>query len=147
MTTSKIGIIGLGVMGQNLALNIANKGYSVAVYNRTPGKTEDFIKTSGKEASVFGAYSLQALIEHLEKPRKIMLLVKAGLVVDAVIENLQPHLEPGDIIIDGGNSFFKDTERRIKSLSKEGINVFWCWCVWRGRRCTKWPKHYAWWSS
>jgi len=121
MAAGIIGIIGLGVIGQNLALNIANKGYPVAVYNRTPVKTDEFIKTSGKAAGVIGAYSLQDLVEQLEKPRKIMLMVKAGRAVDAVIESLQPFLEPGDVIIDGGNSYFEDTERRHEMLSQQGL--------------------------
>jgi len=121
METAKFGVVGMGVMGQNLALNIANKGYPVAVYNRTDSKTVDFIKGAAKDKAVIGTYSYSDLIEMLDKPRKIMLMVKAGPAVDAVIGDIKPHLDPGDILIDGGNSFFEDTERRIKALSKDGI--------------------------
>ena len=121
MITGKIGIIGLGVMGQNLALNIVDKGYPVTVYNRTPAKTNKFLKASGKAAGIIGADSLKELVEQLEKPHKIMLMVKAGQAVDAVLEGLQPYLEPGDVIIDGGNSFFRDTEHRNEMLSSQGL--------------------------
>ena len=121
METAKIGIVGLGVMGQNLALNIAGKGYSVAVYNRTSAKTDAFINDLGKDDAVIGTYSFEELTESLEKPRKILLMVKAGSVIDAVIEDIKPYLDPGDILIDGGNSFFEDTERRNKSLIEEGF--------------------------
>ncbi|MEA3327885.1 MAG: NADP-dependent phosphogluconate dehydrogenase [Chloroflexota bacterium] len=121
MEKAKIGLVGLGVMGQNLVLNIADKGYPVAVYNRTPAKTNDFINSSAKDKAVIGTYSYKDLAEKLEKPRKIMLMVKAGPAVDAVIEEIKPYLEQGDILIDGGNSFFEDTEHRNITLNKEGL--------------------------
>jgi len=121
MEKAKFGVVGMGVMGQNLALNIANKGYPVAVYNRTDEKTVDFIKGPAKEQQIIGTYSYSGLAEMLETPRKIMLMVKAGPAVDAVIDDIKPYLEPGDILIDGGNSFFPDTERRNKSLTEEGF--------------------------
>jgi len=121
MEKAKIGLVGLGVMGQNLALNIAGKGFPVAVFNRTSEKTNAFLIASGNAEGITGTYSLKELADNLEKPRKIILMVKAGHAVDAVIEALRSHLDRGDIIIDGGNSFFKDTERRNKSLSDEGL--------------------------
>ncbi len=116
-----IGLIGLAVMGQNLALNIARKGYSVSVYNRTPEKTEEFIKDRVKDEKIFPYYDLKEFVESLEKPRKIILMVKAGKPVDDVIQELLPYLEPGDLIIDGGNSYFKDTSRRLQELKSKGI--------------------------
>ena len=121
MEKAKIGLIGLGVMGQNLALNMAGKGYPVAVYNRTPAKTESFIDDSGEAKGIVGTYSYEDLAEILEKPRKILLMVKAGPAVDAVIVDIKPYLDRGDILIDGGNSFFEDTERRSKALISEGF--------------------------
>ena len=121
MEKAKFGVVGMGVMGQNLALNIANKGYPVAVYNRTDEKTVNFIKGPAKDKQIIGTYSYSGLAEMLETPRKIMLMVKAGPAVDAVIDDIKPYLDPGDILIDGGNSFFPDTERRNKSLTEEGF--------------------------
>lgn len=119
---SDIGLIGLAVMGQNLVLNMENKGYRVSVYNRTGKTTEEFIEGTAKgKERIIPTYTLEELVESLEKPRKIMLMVKAGYPVDAVISNLVPLLEEGDIIIDGGNSFFKDTIRRATELSRKGI--------------------------
>lgn len=116
-----IGLIGLAVMGQNLALNIARKGYSVSVYNRTPEKTEEFVRDRVKSEKIFPYYDLKEFVESLEKPRKIILMVKAGKPVDDVIQELLPYLEPGDLIIDGGNSYFKDTSRRLQELKSKGI--------------------------
>ena len=121
MEKAKFAVVGLGVMGQNLALNIANKGFPVAVYNRTADTTRNFIESQAGNSAVFGTYSYSELAERLEKPRKIMLLVKAGPVVDGVIADIKPFLEPGDILIDGGNSFFEDTERRTADLSECGL--------------------------
>ncbi len=115
-----IGVVGLAVMGQNLALNIARKGYTVAVFNRTSKRTEDFMKRV-KDERIIPSYSIEDFVESLKRPRKIILMVKAGKPVDDVIEKIAPHLDEGDLIIDGGNSHFKDTERRIEKLSKEGI--------------------------
>ena len=121
MEKAKFGVVGMGVMGQNLALNIANKGYPVAVYNRTDEKTVEFIKGPAKDKDIIGTYSYSGLAEMLETPRRILLMVKAGPAVDAVIDDIKPYLEPGDILIDGGNSFFPDTERRNKALTEEGF--------------------------
>jgi len=121
MAKAKFGLIGLGVMGQNLALNIANKGFRVAVYNRTGAVTGEFIKGPARGKPVTGCYSYPEFVEQLERPRRIMLMVKSGPAVDAVIDGLKPYLEPGDILIDGGNSFFRDTERRTRALNHEGL--------------------------
>jgi len=122
MTKSNIGLVGLAVMGQNLVLNIERNGFSVAVYNRTAARTEEFMAGSAKGKMVQAAYAVEELVDALERPRKIMLMVKAGPPVDATIEQLKPYLEPGDLIVDGGNSFFGDTERRAEELAKAGIN-------------------------
>ncbi len=121
MNKAKFAVVGLGVMGQNLALNIANKGFPVAVYNRTSDTTEAFIEKLAKGKPVISAYSYSELVKTMEKPRKIMLMVKAGSVVDAVITDIKPYLAPGDILIDGGNSFFEDTERRTDELEAAGL--------------------------
>ncbi len=118
---ANIGLVGLAVMGQNLVLNMEDKGYRVSVYNRTREVTEKFIEGPAKGKNIVPAYSLEELVESLEKPRKIMLMVKAGNPVDIIISNLKPLLDEGDIIIDGGNSFFKDTIRRTTELEGEGI--------------------------
>jgi 6-phosphogluconate dehydrogenase len=119
--SADIGLIGLAVMGQNLVLNMNDHGYSVAVYNRTVSKVEEFIKGAAQGTRVIGARSLEELTAVLSRPRKIMLMVKAGKPVDDFIELLLPHLEPGDLIIDGGNSRFSDTSRRTKQLDEKGI--------------------------
>ena len=121
MERAQFGVVGLGVMGRNLALNIANKGYAVAVYNRTDAKTADFVEGPARDKPVTGTYSYASLAEMLERPRKILLMVKAGPAVDGVIEDILPHLEAGDILIDGGNSFFEDTARRSQSLEQQGV--------------------------
>jgi 6-phosphogluconate dehydrogenase len=118
---AKIGMVGLAVMGENLALNIARNGFPIAVFNRDTTKVDRFLeRAEGKQ--VIGAYSIQDFVNSLETPRKIILLVKAGKPVDDVIEQLKPFLSRGDIIIDGGNSFFQDTRRREKELKAEGFN-------------------------
>jgi len=106
---NEIGLIGLAVMGQNLALNIARKGYSVSVFNRTSEKTKEFLEERVKNEKIEGYYDIKSFVESLKKPRKIILMVKAGKPVDDVIQELLPYLEKGDLIIDGGNSYFKDT--------------------------------------
>ncbi len=116
-----IGLIGLAVMGQNLVLNMESKGFSVAVFNRTASKTEDFAKGTAQGKCILATYSIRELVNALERPRKVMLMVKAGQAVDDFIGQLLPHLEKGDLIIDGGNSFFGDTIRRNKALSEKGI--------------------------
>jgi len=120
MTTAKIGLIGLGVMGQNLALNIERNGFPVAVYDREAPVLDGFVaRESGKQ--IFGAHTPEEFVRSLERPRKIILLVKAGDPVDWTINLIKPFLEAGDIIIDGGNSNFKDTERREKDLQTAGL--------------------------
>jgi 6-phosphogluconate dehydrogenase len=118
---NEIGLIGLAVMGQNLALNIARKGYSVSVFNRTPEKTQEFMQNKVKDEQIKPYYDIKSFVESLKRPRKIILMVKAGKPVDDVIEELLPYLDKGDLIIDGGNSYFKDTSRRIKKLEEKGI--------------------------
>jgi 6-phosphogluconate dehydrogenase len=121
MADYDIGLIGLAVMGQNLALNMSDHGFKVAVYNRTTSVMEEFISTSAKGRAIQGATTLQELVGLLKKPRMVMLLVKAGSPVDQTIETLLPLLEAGDVIIDGGNSFFMDTIRRYQYLKSKGI--------------------------
>ncbi|MCB9160198.1 MAG: decarboxylating NADP(+)-dependent phosphogluconate dehydrogenase [Caldilineaceae bacterium] len=116
-----IGLIGLAVMGQNLVLNMSDHGFTVAVNNRTKSKIDDFLAGEAKDRSILGAYSEAELVGMLKRPRKIMIMVKAGRPVDAVISQLVPLLEPGDIIIDGGNSHFPDSTRREKELAEHGI--------------------------
>ena len=121
MSTQNIGLIGLAVMGENLVLNMESKGFSVAVYNRTTYKVDNFIKGRARGKNIIGCHSINVLVANLERPRKVMLLVKAGKPVDDFIELLIPHLEPGDIIIDGGNSHFPDTIRRTKYVESKGL--------------------------
>jgi 6-phosphogluconate dehydrogenase len=119
-TPCDIGLIGLAVMGQNLVLNIESRGFAVAVFNRTPEVTDQFIAAHpGKR--LHGAHTLQAFVASLARPRKLMLMVKAGAAVDAVIEQLLPLLAPDDIVIDGGNSLYTDTERRSAALAARGL--------------------------
>ncbi len=120
-TKGDIGVIGLAVMGQNLILNMNDKGYKVIAYNRTTEKVTAFLNDAAKDTAIEGAYSLTEFIEKISSPRKIMLMVKAGEVVDIFIDKLTPLLDKGDIIIDGGNSNYKDTERRTAALEKKGI--------------------------
>ena len=121
MSKADIGLIGLAVMGQNLVLNLNDHGYTVAAYNRTSSKVDDFLSGPAKETNIIGAYSLQEMVDLLKRPRRVMMMVKAGPVVDTVIEQLIPLLDKGDIIIDGGNSQFTDTERRTSSLAEQGL--------------------------
>lgn len=116
-----IGLIGLAVMGQNLVLNMNDHGYRVAVFNRTVSKVDEFIGHEAAGTQVVGAHSIEELAQLLKRPRRVMLMVKAGDTVDHVIDSLLPHLEKGDIIIDGGNSLFTDTNRRTKALLEKGI--------------------------
>jgi 6-phosphogluconate dehydrogenase len=119
--TADIGLIGMAVMGQNLVLNMNDKGFTVAVFNRTVSKVDDFLAgpAAGRE-TILGTHSLEEFVAALKRPRRMMLMVKAGPAVDDFIEKLLPHLEPGDIIIDGGNSNFKDTIRRTEYLESQG---------------------------
>jgi 6-phosphogluconate dehydrogenase len=116
-----IGLIGLAVMGQNLVLNMNDHGFRVAVFNRTVSKVDDFLNDEAKGTTIAGAHSIEELTGLLKRPRRVMLMVKAGETVDQVIDQLMPHLEPGDIIIDGGNSHFPDTTRRTQALAAKGI--------------------------
>ena len=121
MGTADIGLVGLAVMGQNLVLNMNDHGYTVAVYNRTYQKTKDFVEGLAKDRQIIGAESIEDFVSQLKSPRRVMLMVKAGEVVDKFIETLLPHLEAGDIIIDGGNSNYADSDRRTKYLKEKGI--------------------------
>ncbi|ACU04608.1 MULTISPECIES: decarboxylating NADP(+)-dependent phosphogluconate dehydrogenase [Pedobacter] len=118
---SDIGVIGIAVMGENLILNMESKGFSVTAYNRSVDKVEKFVNGRAKGKNIFGAMSIEEFIGSLKRPRKVMLMVKAGRPVDDFIETLIPLLEPGDIIIDGGNSHFPDTERRVKYVESKGL--------------------------
>ncbi len=117
-----IGLIGLAVMGENLALNIAGKGFPIAVYNRTAKKTEQFLSSHASSLPITGAFSLAEFVNSLRRPRKILLMVKAGKPVDDFIELLLPLLGQGDILIDGGNSYYEDTQRRARILQAHGIH-------------------------
>ena len=121
MNKADIGLIGLAVMGENLVLNMESKGFTVAVFNRTTSKVTDFINGRAKGKNIIGTYSIEELCANLSKPRKVMLMVKAGQPVDDFIEKLLPHLEEGDVIIDGGNSHFPDTARRCKYVESKGL--------------------------
>ncbi len=116
-----IGLIGLAVMGENLVLNMESKGFSVAVFNRTVSKVDDFMNGRGKDKNIIGCHSIEELCANLETPRKVMLMVKSGKPVDDFIELVIPHLEAGDIVIDGGNSHFPDTIRRTAYLESKGL--------------------------
>jgi 6-phosphogluconate dehydrogenase len=119
--TCDIGLIGLAVMGQNLVLNMTDHGFKVAVFNRTTSKVDEFLAHEAKGTSVEGARSVAELCAKLRRPRRVMIMVKAGDVVDQTIDQIVPHLEKGDIIIDGGNSLFTDSNRRTKDLAEKGI--------------------------
>lgn len=116
-----IGLVGLAVMGQNLVLNMDEKGFTVAVYNRTTSKVDEFLAGPAKGTNVIGCHELKSFVAELKRPRRIMLMVKAGPVVDSFIDQLIPYLETGDIIIDGGNSLFNDSDRRTYELHQKGI--------------------------
>jgi 6-phosphogluconate dehydrogenase len=126
MSQSDIGLIGLAVMGENLVLNMESKGFSVSVYNRTTAVTEKFAEGRAKGKNIVATKSLEEFVSSLARPRKAMIMVKAGNPVDAVIDQLIPLLEPGDIIIDGGNSLWTDTQRREKSLREKGLHYMGC---------------------
>lgn len=121
MSKQQIGVVGMAVMGRNLALNIESRGYTVSVFNRSREKTEEVIaENPGKKLVPY--YTVQEFVESLETPRRILLMVKAGAGTDSAIDSLKPYLDKGDIIIDGGNTFFQDTIRRNRELSAEGFN-------------------------
>ena len=121
MKKSDIGLIGLAVMGENLVMNMESKGFTVSVYNRTTEKVKNFVEGRAAGKNIVGTYSLEELVASLEKPRKVMMMIKAGGAVDAMIETLIPLLEEGDIIIDGGNSHFPDTMRRTEYVESKGL--------------------------
>ena len=121
MKKADIGLVGLAVMGENLIMNMESKGFTVAAYNRTVEKVDAFTAGRAKGKNIIGCHSLEELAANLEKPRKVFLMVKAGAAVDAMIENLLKVLEPGDIIIDGGNSHFPDTIRRTQFVESKGL--------------------------
>lgn len=116
-----IAVMGLAVMGQNLILNMNDHGFTVAAYNRTLSKVDDFLANEAKGSQVIGTHSIEEMIGQLKRPRRVMLMVKAGAAVDETIEHLLPHLEEGDIIIDGGNSLFTDTIRRVQYVESKGL--------------------------
>jgi len=117
-----VGLVGLAVMGQNLVLNMERNGFPIAVYNRTAERTREFLSAEARGKGTKGCYTLEELVQSLASPRKIMLMVQAGKAVDDVIQQLVPLIDRGDLIIDGGNSFYKDTERRANTLAEVGIN-------------------------
>lgn len=121
MSKQQIGVVGMAVMGKNLALNIESRGYSVSVYNRTTSKTEDVIAENPDKNLVL-TRTVEEFVDSLEKPRRILLMVQAGKGTDATIQSLLPHLDEGDVLIDGGNTFFKDTIRRSEELAESGVN-------------------------
>ena len=120
MAQADMGVIGLAVMGENLILNMESKGFTVACFNRTVSKVDDFVNGRAQGKNIIGCHSIEELVENLKRPRKIMLMVKAGQAVDAFIDKVLPHLEDGDIIIDGGNSHFPDTIRRTEYVEGKG---------------------------
>lgn len=120
--TQDFGVIGMAVMGQNLALNVESKGFSVAVYNRTAARTKEFLEGPARGRNILGTYDIGEFVASLRKPRRMLLMVKAGDPVDAMLAQLKPHLEPGDIVIDGGNSFYRDTIRRQGELEPLGVH-------------------------
>ena len=119
--TGDIAVIGLAVMGQNLILNMNDHGFTVVAYNRTTSKVDDFLANEAKGTRILGAHSIPEMVAMLKRPRRVMLMVKAGAPVDEFIDQLLPHLEPGDIVIDGGNSLYGDTDRRVKLLESKGL--------------------------
>src|SRR6516162_7997052 len=119
--TADIGLIGLAVMGENLVLNMESRGNTVAVFNRTTSKVDEFVSGRGNGKKIVGCHSVKELVESLKSPRKVMIMVKAGPPVDAVIEEVAPLLEPGDILIDGGNTHYPDTTRRTRYLKAKSL--------------------------
>ena len=142
MTTANVGLIGLAVMGQNLVLNMERNGFTVAVYNRTTAVTDDFVASHPGKGLV-AARTLQEFVDSLERPRRILIMVKAGAAVDAVIDGLLPLLDPGDLIMDGGNSYFQDTERRSQILTARRLSVHGRGRQRRRRRCFVGSQHNA----
>ena len=124
MTLQSFGVIGLAVMGENIALNVERNGFPIAVYNRSREKTDAFMAQRAPGRNVKAAFTLEEFVASLERPRKILVMVQAGKPVDAVIAQLKPLLDEGDIIIDGGNSWFEDTERRTQELEPARFTVY-----------------------
>lgn len=121
MSKQQIGVVGMAVMGRNLALNIESRGYTVSIFNRSGDKTDEVIaENPGKNLAPY--YTVEEFVESLEKPRRILLMVKAGEATDKTIASLTPHLDKGDILIDGGNTYYQDTIRRNRELSDQGFN-------------------------
>src|SRR4051795_4702668 len=116
-----LGLIGLAVMGENLVLNMESHGYTVAVFNRTTKRVDDFLAGRAKGKKIVGCHTVKELVAALKKPRKVMIMVKAGPAVDQVIDEVAPLLEPGDILIDGGNTHYPDTTRRTQALKARGL--------------------------
>lgn len=121
MTKQQVGVVGMAVMGKNLALNIESRGYSVALYNRTGSKTEEVVEEN-PDKNLQGTYSVEDFVNAIEKPRRILLMVKAGKGTDATIQSLLPYLDQGDVLIDGGNTFYENTMRRNSELADSGVN-------------------------
>lgn len=119
---ANIGVVGMAVMGSNLARNLAHHGYTVAIYNRTFAKTQQVLADHGSEGNFIGSETVEEFVQSIAHPRSIILMVKAGAATDATIAELLPHLEQGDIIMDGGNSFFRDTIRREKEIADQGFH-------------------------
>ena len=126
MKKADIALVGLAVMGENLVMNMESKGFTVAVYNRTTEKVKNFVEGRAKGKNIVGTYSIEELVGAREKPRKIFMMVKAGKAVDELIDQLLPHLEAGDILIDGGNSHFPDTIRRTQYVESKGLLYVGC---------------------
>jgi 6-phosphogluconate dehydrogenase len=121
MSQADIGLVGLAVMGENLILNMESRGATVACFNRTTSKVDDFVNGRAKGKKILGAHSLEELVKALKRPRKVMMMVKAGKAVDDLIASLLPLLEPGDILIDGGNTHYPDTMRRAALVESKGL--------------------------
>lgn len=124
MEQSEIGVVGLAVMGENLALNMEHHGFSVSVYNRTASRTRELVEGRAKGKRIRPTYSVNEFVDSLSRPRRVFLMVQAGAPVDEVIAQLRPYLAPGDIVMDGGNSYYKDTNRRSKDLEAAGLHFF-----------------------
>jgi 6-phosphogluconate dehydrogenase len=122
MTKQQIGVIGLGVMGRNLALNMESRGYSIAVFDNFTNLIDPFLSKDASGKNIVGTYNIEELVQSLETPRKILMMIKAGAPTDATIEQIKPYLDKGDILIDGGNTYFHDTIRRNKELDESGIH-------------------------
>ena len=120
--TADIGLIGLAVMGENLVLNMESHGNTVAVFNRTTSRVDAFVADRAKGKKIVGCHSVKELVTALKRPRKVMIMVKAGPAVDQVVEEVAPLLEPGDILIDGGNTHYPDTTRRTRAMKARGLH-------------------------